>query len=113
MTITVYASENIDAETLGAGIAVMTALRGDENFPENFTTHPAIAHADQEGDAIRFTPDLAGLSSSVTLTLHKGNANAAEISIPAGAEAMPALKTALTGKASTGGNSPKDPMPGA
>ena len=113
MTITVYASENIDADTLGAGIAVMTAMRGDDNFPENFTAHPAIAHADHAGDAIRFTPDLAGLSSPVTLTLYKGNANAADIPLPAGAAALPALKTALTGKTASGGNGPKDPAPGA
>ncbi|TNE31179.1 MAG: hypothetical protein EP349_04330 [Alphaproteobacteria bacterium] len=113
MTVTVYASENIDADTLSAGVAVMAAMRGDENFPENFTAHPAIAHADQEGDVIRFIPDLAGLSSPVTLTLYKGNANAVEVSVPAGVEALPALKTALAGKAPSGGNGSKDPSPGA
>ena len=113
MTITVYASETIDADTLGAGIAVMTAMRGDKSFPENFTDHPAIAHADREGDSIRFTPDLAGLSDPVTLVLYKGNANSIELSLPAGDGALPALKTALTGKTASGKHGPKDPAPGA
>ena len=113
MTITVYASDNIDTDTLGAGIAVMSAMRGDESFPDNFTAHPTIAHADQDGDSIRFTPDLAGLPSAVQLTLHKGNANAVNITLPAGEEALPVLKTALAGKTASGSATPKDPAPGA
>jgi len=111
MSITVYASENIDADTLGAGLAVMAAMRGDTHFPENFTAHPAIAHADREGDAVRFTPDLAGLSSPFTLTLYKGKANVAEITLPAGEKASVTLKKALGSKTSPGGHSPKDPSP--
>lgn len=113
MTITVYASENIDAETLGAGIAVMAAMQGDQDFPENFTAHPAIAHGDRDGDTVRFTPDLDGLSAPVTLTLYKGNSNAADIRLPAGEEAAAALKTALKTKTASGGQGPKDPSPAA
>jgi len=113
MTITVYASENIDADTLGAGIAVMNAMSGDESFPENFTAHPAIAHADAKDDSICFTPDMAGLSAPVTLTLYKGTASAVNITVPASNDALPALKAALTGKNTSGSATPKDPAPGA
>lgn len=110
MNITVYASETIDADTLGAGLAVMAAMHGDKDFPENFTAHPAIAHADREGDAIRFTPDFAGLTAPLSLTLHKNGTDTAQISLPEGDAAYKVLKQSLSGKAGTG-TSPKTPSP--
>ncbi len=105
-TTTVYASSDISAETLEAGLAVMAVWRdGGDAFPANLAEHDAVTDMKAEGeDGYRFKhlPEKLGKTE---IELHRAGSAPVTITAGDGAKLDEKLRETLSSK-KPGGKGP-------